>query len=239
MEFYNSINNYYDDIFPLNPRQVDWVNNACNHGSSRILDIGCATGNLAVELAKRGHQVNAFDLDGGMIQLAMAKSKAGNPQFRKANMLNIQKNYRSEFFHVAICFGNTLVHLTSQELIQQFLAGVHAILKPDGQFLIQILNYDYILRNKIDTLPLIENDKVKFIRRYSLLSNQLIQFKTQLEIKESGKLIENSVELLPLTKNQLKDLLANTGFQNIEFRSSFNDSAYSPTSLPLIVKAIK
>ena len=239
MKFYESIHPYYDDLFPLNQKQVDWVNANSNKAPLTILDIGCATGNLAIELAKTGHQVNAFDLDGGMIQRATAKSTGGNPQFRRANMLHIEKNYRREFFDAAICFGNTLVHLTSEALIEQFLRAVYAVLKPGALFLIQILNYDYILQNQIKELPLIENNKIKFTRRYYFSSGELIQFKTLLEVKESGKLIENTVELFPLRKNQIAQLLLKAGFYQFEFRSSFNDEDYSPNSLPLIVKAKK
>lgn len=239
MEFYRSIYSYYDDIFPLRQEQVEWVEANCATTPAKIIDIGCATGNLALALAKQGHQVNAFDLDEGMVRLAMAKSKAGNPQFRKANMLNIHKNYRKEFFDRALCFGNTLVHLNSEELMLQFFNSVRRILKPGGQFFIQILNYDYILKNEITALPLIENDRIKFIRNYTFISDQRIQFNTQLEIKASKTRIDNSVELYPLSKNHLEQLLVSAGFRSIRFRSNFKDEAYSPNSLPLIVKAQK
>lgn len=239
MRFYSSIHQYYDQIFPLNLKQVEWVNNECDQLSTRILDIGCATGNLAIELAQKGHSVNAFDLDGTMVQLATTKSSSGNPQFRKANMLNIKQNYRTDFFDVSICFGNTLVHLTAEALIQQFFDSVFSVLKTGGKFLIQILNYDFILKNRIAELPLIENNQVKFIRRYYFITNGLIQFETQLTIKEGCETIENKIDLYPITKDHIEDLLLAAGFSNIEFRSSFNDDSYQPTSIPLIIKAVK
>ena len=239
MEFYNSIHSYYDYIFPLNQKQVEWVNAECIQIPSRILDIGCATGNLAVELAKKGHILNAFDLDGGMIQLATQKSSSGNPQFRRANMLNIEKNYRADFFDVVVCFGNTLVHLTSESSVLQFFNAVYSVLKPGGKFLIQILNYDFILKNEIEELPIIENDRVRFVRQYYFGNDKLIQFKTRLLDKQNDKLIENTVELYALEKIQIEALLLKTHFKNIEFRSSFADNSFSPDKLPLIIKVEK
>ena len=55
------------------------------------------------------------------------------------------------------CFGNTLVHLQSIELMGKMLKGVFAVLKPGGHFLLQILNYDFILDEQVSELPLIDS----------------------------------------------------------------------------------
>ena len=39
-------------------------------------------------------------------------------------------------------------------------------LNENETLVIQIVNYDRILKNHIETLPLIKNDKVEFIRHY-------------------------------------------------------------------------
>jgi len=43
---------------------------------SRVVDLGCGTGSLAVLLAERGYQVSALDLSGSMVRLAEAKANA-------------------------------------------------------------------------------------------------------------------------------------------------------------------
>lgn len=43
---------------------------------SRVVDLGCGTGSLAVLLAERGHQVSGLDLSGSMVRLAEAKANA-------------------------------------------------------------------------------------------------------------------------------------------------------------------
>ena len=44
------------------------------HGGRRVLDAGCGTGRVAVELAARGYAVAGVDLDPGMLATARAKA---------------------------------------------------------------------------------------------------------------------------------------------------------------------
>lgn len=44
------------------------------HGGRRVLDAGCGTGRVAVELAARGYEVVGVDLDPGMLRTARAKA---------------------------------------------------------------------------------------------------------------------------------------------------------------------
>ena len=44
------------------------------HGGRRVLDAGCGTGRVAIELAARGFEVVGIDLDPGMLSTARAKA---------------------------------------------------------------------------------------------------------------------------------------------------------------------
>jgi SAM-dependent methyltransferase len=44
------------------------------HGGRRVLDAGCGTGRVAIELAARGYSVVGIDLDAGMLGTARAKA---------------------------------------------------------------------------------------------------------------------------------------------------------------------
>ena len=43
-------------------------------GSGRVLDAGCGTGRVAIELARRGHSVAGVDIDDEMISGARGKA---------------------------------------------------------------------------------------------------------------------------------------------------------------------
>ena len=89
---------------------------------------------------------------------------------REMDMLRLKFNFPEKYFDAVICFGNTLVHLDSITQIRDFLQQCAHLLKNDGILFLQILNYHYILSQKVDELPLIDNDQIRFERYYQLPS---------------------------------------------------------------------
>ncbi|MDA3880008.1 MAG: class I SAM-dependent methyltransferase [Prolixibacteraceae bacterium] len=233
MNFYQSIHQYYDHIFPLNKQQVVFTKEELQ-APGEILDIGCGTGNLAIALANEGFDVDAIDLDESMIETADKKSNGNNPRFSAIDMLEIASVFNADNFDAITCFGNTLVHLTDNARVQHFFNSVYTLLKPGGKFLFQVLNYETILRNKPDNLPLIDNDIVRFDRKYEYSESGFINFKTSLTVKTSEATLNNEVQLNPLTKMQLEEMLQISHFKNIEFFGNFNHGVLSDDSLPLV-----
>lgn len=258
-EFYTSISEYYADIFPYQPMQLQFVKSRVGEmAGKQILDIGCATGELAFQMAKEGAKVTGIDLNEDLLQQTTgrfdslaAHSKresepdsyqvaSPNPKFQVGNMLNLESDFRPGQFDAVLCFGNTLVHLHTLDLMLQMLNGVYSVLKPGGQFLMQILNYDYILNERVTELPLIDTENIRFIRNYGLEENNpLIRFQTQLEIKKEDKIVSNETLLFALKSTELLSLLKTSGFKNIELFSNFKQETFGGKHIPLVVSCKK
>ena len=244
-EFYTSISEYYDYIFPYNPKQMEFIKSITEEQEiQNVLDIGCGTGNLALEMAKEGYEVYGVDSDTHMIATALDKKRGlgfmQSPRFRELDMEKLSKFFSSNKFDVASCFGNTLPHLLTFENIEEFLKSVSIVLQSGAHFAIQILNYDYILDNQIEELPLKETDDIRFERYYEYPDNsELIDFRTKLTLKNMDQVIENQISLFPVGRSDLKSMLEEAGFKNIEFYSDFNKSPYKKDSYPLIVDCHK
>ncbi len=256
-EFYSSISKYYSEIFPYNPMQLSFVKKELgNLQGKTILDIGCATGELAFGLTKAGAQVTGIDLNEDLLEQARAKMGSAdvqssyaekndskiaplNPAFRKGNMLELKADFSIQSFDTVLCFGNTLVHLNSVELIEKMLEGVKAVLKPGGQLFIQILNYDYIVGEQISALPVIETDNIQFVRRYNFRDDSdLIDFITVLKIKTEGNTVSNKTPLLALKSSHLIRLLENSGFRDIRLFASFKQEPFGGKHIPLVVSCV-
>jgi len=240
-KFYSSISAYYSEIFPYKPAQLQFVKQQLGQiRGMKILDIGCAAGELSYQLAKEGSKVAGIDLNPDLI--AQAKSSRIYPDlhFQVGNMLELTNDFHSEFFDSVLCFGNTLIHLTSPGLIQNMMEEVKNVLKPGGKFLLQILNYDYILDENVTELPLIETENIRFIRNYIFEeNNRIVKFQTQLELKKEGKTVHNETSLLALRSEELKGLFEETGFKNLELFSNFRKEPFDGKHLPLVVSADK
>lgn len=238
MNFYTQISDYYNYIFPLNKNQLPFVK-SCSTNTKKVLDIGCGTGGLAMELSDVYEEVVGIDINKEMIEIAMANNKNVNVDFAVGGMLDIDKQFDSNVFNTVLCFGNTIVHLSNIDEIQLFFRKVKQVLAPDGKFLFQIINYDNVLDNNLTQLPTIENDVVKFERHYKLDVDGMMDFSTILTIKKNKEIICNAVKLFPVRKEQVEKALQNVGFTEINIFSSFTKMKYYQSSLPLVFECSK
>jgi len=241
-KFYTSISKYYSEIFPYNPMQLQFVKNKVGDlNAKQLLDIGCATGELAYQLAAAEAHVIGIDLNKDLLDQAIRKrGAASNPEFQFGNMLELENDFKAEQFDTVLCFGNTLVHLESKEMVAQLLKGVLQVLKPGGKFLLQILNYDYILDEQLAELPLIETDNIKFLRRYRFDKNSSkIRFYTELHLKKENQTVVNETSLLALKSNEMVDLLRDARFKEITLFSNFKQDAFGGKHIPLVLSAGK
>ncbi len=228
---YKKIKDYYDYIFPKNIKQLEFIESIRALAEDElVLDVGSATGNLS-ELISTKARVIGIDLDEGLLEKARTKSDI---DFRLMNMLDIDKLENN--YDRVVSFGNTLVHLKNETEVREFFKKVYSKLKVDGLFIVQILNYEKILDEKVTSLPLIDNEYIRFERRYDL-SEERVRFYTKLFIKEDGSILKGEIDLYPLKRKDIKSLLGETGFKEIEFYSSLDGDQGS--SLPLIFKCKK
>ena len=238
-KFYSSIANYYEQIFPVTDTKVDFVLHNLPKQAQRILDIGCATGELTAKISANDLMLEGIDLDSTFIEMAKQKYASDQCNFSQMNMLDISRHYSQEQFDGVVCLGNTLVHLNDEHEIAQLFEAIHTVLRKGGAFVFQILNYDKILEEKPDTLPLISNKNMLFERYYDY-SEERILFSTRLSSKDRDEPIINQQKLFPLRKGQLKKLLEEAGFSNIQFWGNLMMEPYQKNeSFPLTGAAFK
>jgi len=243
MDFYSSITEFYNYIFPLNKTQVEFVRDSFKGTLNlSLLDIGCGTGNLTVELSKIFNKSVGIDLDKTMLRRAEENisEKNGDLKFMNLDMLKIDTAFPINSFDVIVCFGNTLVHLDSEKSIFEFFIKSGKVLKKGGKLLFQIINYDRIIDKGINGLPTIENDLIKFERKYRFHKERnVIEFATILTIKENNRQISNKIVLYPLRKSQIEELLLMAGFNDFKFYGNFKREPLSSESIPLVVEATR
>jgi SAM-dependent methyltransferase len=73
----------------------------------RVLDAGCGTGRIAIELARRGFAVVGVDLDS--VMLNQARAKAPDLDWRLGDLATIELD---QLFDCVVLAGNVMVYLT-------------------------------------------------------------------------------------------------------------------------------
>ena len=97
-------------------------------GGSRILDGGCGTGRVAIELARRGYQVTGVDADASM--LASARAKAPELPWIEGDLAHLPDAVGGDF-HLAVLAGNVMIFV-APGTEGAVLAEVGARLSPGG-----------------------------------------------------------------------------------------------------------
>jgi len=97
------------------------------YGPATVLDAGCGTGRVAVELARRGVDVVGVDLDPDL--LAAARAKAPDLTWVLADLATVRLDRR---FDVVVLAGNVMIFVApgSEEAV---LTNVRAHLAPGGR----------------------------------------------------------------------------------------------------------
>ena len=237
MSFYSELVNSYEMVFPLQIKKANWLReHIMANNISSMLDIGCATGALAYDMVKYLDRMDAFDLDEAMIARANRFYRHDRLEYAVGDMTELKACFPGETYDLITCFGNTLVHLPADKLRPVF-TDVADRINEGGWFIGQILNYDYILDEGIQSLPLIDNERVTFKRSYKMDNPDEIRFITELTVKDGEGVYDNDIPLYPLRRNTLEGMLMDNGFYDISFYKDYQGNAAEGDHLPLIFLA--
>jgi SAM-dependent methyltransferase len=103
------------------------------HGRRRVLDAGCGTGRIAIELAARGYDVVGVDLDAGMLDAARAK--APDLTWVQADLATLRASdfasHDAAGFDVVVLAGNVMIFV-QPGTEGAVLARVHDVLVAGG-----------------------------------------------------------------------------------------------------------
>ncbi len=188
-----------------------------------------------------GCKVTGIDLDEQMINLARAKVRDQKCRFEVGDMRHVREVCAEDEYDLVLCIGNSLAHLINKQDIIRLLGDCLAILKQGGKLIVQIVNFDRFLRNRIKNLPEIVRDKVgiTFIRQYEYSAgpHNLINFVSELKIQRGNKeeSLINSIPLLPLKSRELKSMVEGAGFREIDLFGDFSEADYSSGSPATVI----
>jgi 2-polyprenyl-3-methyl-5-hydroxy-6-metoxy-1,4-benzoquinol methylase len=170
-QFYDVLAQKYDAMIGFNKRfdhEYESMHALLSRYNIRTaLDAGAGTGFYSLLMAQSGVQVSALDVSSEMIRhlKANAKKKKLSLNARVGQFSDIRKIFTREYDAV-FCLGNSLPHLrTKRELYWSIKNFIH-VLKPGGVLILQLLNYDRILKNRERILSVKESDKQIVVRFY-------------------------------------------------------------------------
>ena len=221
MSFYTQFAETYESIFPFSGAVYRFLRRHLPPAPARVLDVGCGTGHYAGPLSQDGYTATAVDLDSAMIDYACAHHPAVD--FHVLNMLDIGALGQS--FDGVACIGNTAAHLT-QTRFGEFLGAVRDVLGPGGPFILQVMNWDYVLTQTRVIFPVIEGDgDAVFYRAYRDISEMQVTFATRLEVR-GETIFEDAVPLYPMRSAEIIAVAGEGGFKLVQHVGSYGGALF-------------
>lgn len=143
---YGIFSSYYD-LFTQNvdykayADRIDGIIKSLGLKQGSLVDLGCGTASLDVELCKLGYDITAIDLSCDMLTAAAQKVYSQNLNIRLVNqdMTSFALPFKAEAF---ISTLDGLNHLDGIESVKKVFAGVKKYLKPKGVFIFD-MNTEY------------------------------------------------------------------------------------------------
>jgi len=121
--------------------------------SRRVLEVGCGPAQHARALVDGGFEVVGVDRSEAMLSAAREEPLPEGLTLVQGDMLEVDRLVEGTF-GAALCLGNVLPQVESEEGLRRFAGALARVLEPGAPFLLQILNYDRIHGQRVRSLPI-------------------------------------------------------------------------------------
>jgi 2-polyprenyl-3-methyl-5-hydroxy-6-metoxy-1,4-benzoquinol methylase len=206
-------------------------------GSDDILEFGCGTGTVAVGLSLAGYNVTGIDHSPDMLKIAREKAKSSRAElkFIKGDIIDIDLGRE---FGLILCLGNTVPLMTGLNDCRRFFKNCVRHLKPGGTMIIQILNYDRILKYRPATFATDVLGDIIRVKQYRY-GKSLIEFVVSLidNTKIPPEIAVSRRKIRPWKRADLSRELRDAGFKKVAAYGDYLKSRFSLKSKDLVVVA--
>ena len=197
-----------------------------------VLDLGCGTGRMTLELARRGYDMTGVDLSFEMLDVARSEAEAAGLSDK---MLWLCQDMREFELYgtvdLTVSCLDSINHLTSTKDLAKCFDLVHNYLIPDGLFVFDINGKAKFEDTYADNTFVIEEDNTvciwqNYYNSYSKTADFYITLFTE-EADGRYSRHEDIERERMYTVRQIKSALAKSGF---EFIGAYSDFDLTPAT---------
>ncbi|GMV91487.1 MAG: methyltransferase [Candidatus Hydrogenedentota bacterium] len=204
----------------------------------RVADLACGTGMHALFLAEHGAEVDAFDLQAGMV----AQAQRERPHARVRYAVHDMREPLQGTYNLVLCLGNSLTLTGDSASVRRTLANAHSALAEGGLFVAQVLNYGLPANQKPRTRVeerSIDGNNVVAVKCLAPREAKTYLTLTYFIHSEDGvETVSEAAVQLHVDRAILSEAAQEAGFSEIEFFGGYARQAFDPgTSSDLIVVA--
>lgn len=206
---------------------------------AKILDLACGQGRHAIGLAKRGYEVIGLDLNNDFLNIAKKDAKKEKVKLRLIQGDMREKFFKNEFNAVINLFSSFGYFENEQENIK-VLKNINKSLKPNGKFLIDLLNKKWFLKKFCGTKRTWFKIKNDYILEENYFDKKMKAWIRNISIIYPNKKIEHIKTFMRLySLLEIKNELRKTGFKILKTYGDYQGNKFTLLSPRLIILAQK
>jgi ubiquinone/menaquinone biosynthesis C-methylase UbiE len=230
-EFFDHAAGFYDEMIQFTAaleRRREQLAGIMPSAKKMVADLGCGSGLDAIAAALAGHTVTCFDLSQNMLEQAKRNGEENGVHLKivQSDMKHINASFHNSFDFI-ISTGNTLA-LMDKESVGSVLRKMYSLLVAGGTAVVQLLNFDKILKTKERILAITKHGDWQYIRFYDFHTNH-IDFNI---LRFNGALPNEreiiTTKLYPHTRNELAYRAESAGFNSIKVFGGLQMQEYKP-----------
>jgi SAM-dependent methyltransferase len=186
--------------------------------------------------------VTAVDPSEEMLKIAVKLTDGNNPAFAFGGLGISLPDGKYDMITI---LGNTATLVQNMDKFEESIKELHEKLTANGVLIIQIVNYDKVIKQQVLSLPAMKkkrNDtEYIFLREYRMVENcpELTVITVELNSDDIKQRIEHTRHL-PLTSEKLANILMKSGFSKYDFYADYSsnpfDTAESGSLIAIVEK---
>lgn len=231
---FDRMNNFWVEIADAHytQRQLNFLKRNLSP-NKRVLDVACGTCRHTIPMSKAGFDMVGIDISMSLLRIA---KQHGASEIVRSDMRFLP--FKTDAFFAVISMDTSFGYLPSIKEDKQSLAEIHRVLVADGEFVLDMFNYESIVLKYADVTPLKQWEYHSFFleqKRTISKSRDRLYDIWVIKSKTDGKttVFEHSVRLYQ--NKQLQQLVANEGFIIEAMYGNYENELYMPESLRFII----
>jgi SAM-dependent methyltransferase len=225
---------YDGPLLERTPGEVDGLERLTGiRPPARVLDEACGQGRHAIELARRGYDVVGHDLSAYLLGVADERARAAGLGIRwvRGDMRHPPQGP----FDLALNLFTALGYFEEDVENQAVLNAIRRVLTPGGQFVLEVLNGDWRVRD-FEPTGWYTDGKVTVVEERQLDSSGR-RMRVRQTIERKGELQETTHVLRLYGAAELEGMLREAGFGRIDMYGDWDGSPMTAQSPRILAVA--
>jgi SAM-dependent methyltransferase len=238
----------YDTVNPVAEYERFYLDLASKLSASSIIDIGCGTGLLTCELAKRGHRLIGVEPSKAMLEVARRRACGERVEWIEGDALGLLDDLQAD---LAIMTGHVAQFFLEDEGWHSTLVAIRKALRPDGHIAFESRNplvqpwADQEIGNHVDWPTRTSRRRVddpvagriEWWTEILEIEDDRVRAAIQYHFTRSGEVLVSTNELRFRTQAELSRSLSDAGFSVESVFGDWDSRPADPASRELIFVA--